>query len=94
MWIAKNYGVGTSKRTFAVESTSATEAYTKSIHESYETEFENPEQYIKAKLEMLMTDMWIEPTEEEIAHLNELKTRGDIDRAVHSIIDRHWDEEC
>ena len=82
MWNAKNYGMGTSKRTFAVESTP--------VHESYETEFENPEQYIKTKLEMLTTDMWIEPTEEELAHLNELKTRGDIDRAVHSIIDRHW----
>lgn len=54
--------------------------------------FETPQQYLKVKLEMLEYDMCIKPTIEELDHLRELKTRGDIDRAVHSIIDRHWDK--
>ena len=54
-------------------------------------EFRNPEQYIRFKLRMLRTDMKIKPTKSEIAHLKELKTRGDIDRAVHAIIERAWE---
>lgn len=53
-------------------------------------EFRNPKQYVECKLKMLRKHMYIEPTYDEILHLKTLKTRGDIDRAVASIIDRHW----
>lgn len=56
----------------------------------WDQEFKNPKQYVDLKLKMLRRDMCIEPTPEEIGHLYSLKTRGDIDRAVHSVIDRHW----
>ena len=55
--------------------------------------FKNPKQYIKAKLNIL-TDhrgFGIQPTEEEIAHLNTLKTQVSIDNAILSIIAHHWD---
>lgn len=52
--------------------------------------FESPEQYVKTKLRMLEDDMCIRLTEEELAHLKELKTETAIDAAVRSIIARHW----
>lgn len=52
--------------------------------------FENPKQYADRKIDMLRHHMYINPTEAEIEHLYELKTKTDIDNAVHSIIDRHW----
>ena len=57
---------------------------------SWAADFRTPRQYVKVKLNMLERDMHIYPTKDEIKHLSELKTQGDIDRAVHSIIDRHW----
>ena len=54
--------------------------------------FTNPTQYVEVKLEMLRGDMYINPTKEEIEHLYTLTSRCDIDNAVHSIIDRHWDK--
>lgn len=51
--------------------------------------FKNPQQYIDVKIRMLRDDMCIKLTKEEIAHLNELKTRNDIDRAVRALIERH-----
>jgi hypothetical protein len=54
--------------------------------------FKTPDQYIKEKLKMLRGEMFIEPTKEELDHLFELTDEGDIDRAVHSIIARHWNE--
>lgn len=53
-------------------------------------EFQNPKQYVDDKLEMLRNEMYIYPSPEEIAHLRTLKTEGDIDRAVKSIINRAW----
>lgn len=53
-------------------------------------DFENPKQYIKQKLKILRDDMCIQPTWQELDHLNTLKTEGDIDRAIHSIIEKHW----
>ena len=61
--------------------------------ECWNPTFVNPKQYVKLKLDMLRNDMCIYPTNKEVAHLRSLKTQGDIDRAVHSIIDRHWDDE-
>jgi hypothetical protein len=55
--------------------------------------FRNPKQYIEAKLKIL-TDrrsFGIQPTDDEIAHLRTLKTQVQIDNAILSIIDRHWD---
>ena len=60
------------------------------VKEKWLHEFENPKQYVSLKVDMLMKDMYIQPTEEEIKHLNSLKTQGDIDRAVKTIIDRAW----
>jgi hypothetical protein len=54
--------------------------------------FKTPEQYVREKLKMLRGEMLIEPTADELNHLVELQTEGDIDRAVHSIIARHWNE--
>ena len=56
-------------------------------------EFKNPKQYIRFKLRILRTDMEIRPTKAEVAHLRELKTQGEIDRAVHGIISRAWSDE-
>jgi hypothetical protein len=53
-------------------------------------EYVNPTQYVEFKLKMLREEMYINPTEEEVAHLMELKSELAIDRAVHTIIDRHW----
>jgi hypothetical protein len=58
----------------------------------YLPEFVSADRYVDAKLKMLKCEMLIEPTDEEIAHLYELKTETAIDNAVHSIIARHWDE--
>lgn len=58
--------------------------------ETWKGNFTTPEKYIARKLKMLRKDMYIEPTEEEIAHLKKMKTEGDIDRAVKTIIATHW----
>lgn len=52
--------------------------------------FKNPKQYVDVKLTMLRKDMYINPTKAEVDHLYELKDQYAIDRAVASIIDRHW----
>lgn len=53
-------------------------------------DFKTPKQYVKAKLKMLRDDMYIVPTKAEIDHLYSLTDQHDIDRAVASVIDRHW----
>ena len=62
----------------------------KKTNNNHWTEFDNPEQYVR---EMLHDDMFIRPTEEEIAHLRELKTATAIDNAVRTIVSRHWSSE-
>lgn len=52
--------------------------------------FKNAEQYIQAKLKMLVKDFCIRPTETEIKHLYELATESEINRAVRQIINDHW----
>lgn len=89
---AKNYGHQRSKKAFAKE----TITYARGIEhgEDYadcpEMVFKSPKDYVERKLAMLRRDMYIEPTIEEIMHLHELTTQWDIDRAVKSIIDHHW----
>ena len=94
MWNAKNYCRQKSKKSFAMENVQIREP---ELEESPETRedcpemvFINPEDYAGRKLRMLQVDMCINPDPDEIAHLYSLKTRGEIDRAVASIIDRHW----
>lgn len=82
-----------SKRNFAVELDTGRAERDRQYNQHYVEEFKNPKQYIKAKIKMLRNEMYIQPTEEEIDHLYLLKTDVAIDNAVHSIIDRHWDEE-
>ena len=52
--------------------------------------FKTPEQYLKAKLKILRRDFCIQPTLDEIVHLQKLTTQTTIDNAVLSIINRHW----
>lgn len=64
------------------------------MHDEYITshspQFKEPEKYIKAKLKILSRDFKIEPTKEELAHLNTLKTQISIDNAILGIINRRW----
>lgn len=64
--------------------------WARQVSHGWDVDFKTPEQYTNFKLDMLRKEMYINPTEDEIKHLRTLKTCGDIDRAVHSIIDRHW----
>lgn len=57
---------------------------------SHAPQFKNAEQYIKAKLRMLVKDFCINPTETEIKHLSELATESEINCAVRQIINNHW----
>ena len=57
---------------------------------SHAPQFKNAEQYIKAKLKMLVSDFRINPTETEIKHLYELETEEKINIAVRQIINNHW----
>lgn len=66
--------------------TDSDEAY----HLSHAPQFKNAEQFIKAKLKMLVNDFCIHPTETEIKHLCSLATESEINRAVRQIINDHW----
>lgn len=69
---------------------------------SHAPQFKNAEQFIKAKLKILVDEHCIRPTEIEIAHLNEIareseikhwndrKAESEINRAVRQIINDHW----
>lgn len=46
---------------------------------------------IEEKIKMLQKDFLINPTEEEIAHLKELKTEQAIETYVRIIINNHWE---
>jgi hypothetical protein len=65
--------------------------YSREEKECWFAEFITPRQYADVKIKMLQKDMYIKPSEEEIAHLYSLETQHDIDRAVASIVDRHWE---
>ena len=54
--------------------------------------FKTPKKYIEQKLKILRRDFHVDPTEEEISHLNTLTTQVTIDNAILSIIARHWDK--
>lgn len=66
------------------------EEWKRQQNSNWDSEFITPEQYVRVKLQMLKNEMFILVTDEEEAHLYSLKTEGDINRAVASIIDRHW----
>jgi hypothetical protein len=57
---------------------------------SHAPQFKNAEQFIQAKLKMLVQDFRIHPTEREIEHLYELATEREINCAVRQIINDHW----
>lgn len=80
-----------SKREFGVEKTKENQKEAdRQKNDSFFITFVTPEQYVEDKIEMLREEMYIKPTDDEIAHLKTLKTEVSIDNAVHSIIDRHW----
>lgn len=58
---------------------------------SHSPTFTTPKKYIEQKLKILRRDFCIQPTEEEITHLNTLTTQITIDNAILSIIAHHWD---
>ena len=62
----------------------------KSQRKNWYTEYENPEEFVDFKINMLVNEMFIEPTEDEIAHLRSLTTETAINNAVRSIVARHW----
>ena len=57
---------------------------------AYIPKFENPEQFIEAKLDMLYNHFKIRPTDDEIARLYEKKTECDINLVVKTILNNHW----
>ena len=57
---------------------------------TYIPKFENPYQFIEEKLRMLRHHFKIDPTNEEIDHLYELKTEYEINAAVKTILNNHW----
>lgn len=57
---------------------------------SHAPTFKNTEQFLQAKLKMLVQDFCIHPTETEIKHLYELTTEREINCAVRQIINDHW----
>ena len=83
--MSKRFSRETQIRNIAV-STDSDEAY----KISHAPQFKNAEQYIKAKLKMLVNDFRIHPTETEIKHLYELSTEREINCAVRQIINNHW----
>ena len=50
----------------------------------------DPKKYLKSKLKILIGDFRIQPTSEELKHLNTLKTQCAIDQAVLGIINKRW----
>ena len=58
---------------------------------SHSPKFTTPEKYLKAKLKILRRDFRIEPTLDEIVHLQQLTTQITIDNAILSIMKRRWD---
>ena len=82
----EKYGAIKSKRCFATETASK-----KLKHEDvWYGDTTSISSYIRSKVKMLKNEMLIDPTEDEIRHLLELRTHVAIDNAVHSIIERHW----
>ena len=49
----------------------------------------DPKEYLDAKLEILVGDFRITPTESEMAHLQTLKTQIAIDQAILALILNH-----
>ena len=57
---------------------------------SHSPTFTTPKKYIEQKLKILRRDFCIQPTANEILHLDTLTTQTSIDNAILSIINRHW----
>lgn len=55
------------------------------------SDFVDAESYVERKIEMLQKEMYIMLTAGELAHLKSLKTQSEIDIAVRSILNRHWE---
>lgn len=49
--------------------------------------------YVKKKLEMLMAEFLVTPTQEEVDELFNLTSEKAIDKKVVHIIKKHWEEE-
>lgn len=85
------YGSNKSKRCFATETTNTGEQKVRRTYDDiWYGDTSSISSYIRSKVKMLKNEMLIDPTEDEIRHLLELRTHVAIDNAVHSIIERHW----
>lgn len=62
----------------------------KYFHDTVAPEFITPHQYTKEKLRILKRDFCINITPEEKAHVYNLKTEGDINRACLGLINKYY----
>ena len=57
---------------------------------TYVPEFTTPAKFIEDKVKILKEHMQIDVTDEDIRHLYEFKTEGEINAAVKGIINKYW----
>lgn len=73
-----------------------TELWAREAHEdtdfmpAYVPEFTTPEKFIEAKVKILREHMCIDLTDDDIAHLREYRTEGEINAAVKGLINKYW----
>ena len=58
---------------------------------SYIPEFKTPEKFVDEKIKMLRDQFRIDLSDEDIAHLRELKTESAINAAVMAIFNKYWE---
>lgn len=68
----------------------------RSIHDetdfvaSYVPQFNDPEDFVNTKIEMLQDDFCIKLTDEDIGYLRSFKTENEINAAVKGILNKYW----
>ena len=61
--------------------------------ENWDTsEYTTPERYSQRKIDMLINEMYISLTDEDILHLKTLNSQAAIDAAVRAIINKYWSD--
>lgn len=61
-----------------------------SFSPSYIPEFVTPEGFIDERVTILREHLKIELTDEDIAHLREYRTEGEINAAIKGILNKYW----
>jgi hypothetical protein len=62
-----------------------------SFRASYIPSYTSPDEFISKKIEILVNDLKIKLTAEDIAHLCALKTESEINNAVKRLINKYWE---